>query len=177
MVRAHADLAVAIEREIEAVFGPPPKPKPKTGKLVIASGVPGVKIYVDGEYVGANRVELDRPAAQYSIRMTRAGYHEEIFTMSVTAGETTEKLVTLEALPEAEVAPPPPKETDEDKEFYEEWWFWTATIGGAALVATAVGVGVWAGNQGSVGPTGDVTLSVEPAAAWRDVDVRGQRGR
>jgi hypothetical protein len=53
--------------------------------------------------------------------------------------------------------PPPPAK------WYEKWWVWTAAVGGAAVVAVTVGVGVSEGTKDRIlAFNPDVTLTGDP---------------
>ncbi|MGM0574252.1 MAG: PEGA domain-containing protein [Myxococcota bacterium] len=168
-VPAQADLAGRLEKEVESAFGPPPPPKPKDGTLVVAADVAGARIFVNGEYAGTGRIEMAKAPGTYSVRVTRDGYGEDIFDVEVTAGETAERSVTLEALPTG-AAPAAPPEDETEKPLYKQWWLWTAV--GVVITATAVGVGLAAsGDDDAGGPRGGVTLSVDPGEAWKDTTL------
>jgi hypothetical protein len=177
-VAAQAELAGALEREIIAVFGPPPPPKPVLGKLAVTAEV-GAKIFVDGAYAGIGEVRLDKPPGSYAIRVARDGFEEELFQLEVKAGETAERAVTLKALPpvvEAELPRevPPDKPAEAKKKFYKTWWFWTV-VGVVAVGATAGAVAA-ANSGGDDVPTGKVVLSVDGANAWRDAAIQARAG-
>jgi hypothetical protein len=176
-VAAQAELAGALEREIVAVFGAPPPPKPVVGKLVVTSEV-GAKIFVAGDYVGTGEVRLDKPPGTYAVRVARDGYEEQLFQLEVKAGETAERAVELKALPavvEGELAREvPPDEPTAKKKFYKTWWFWTV-VGVVAAGATA-GALVATSGGGEDRATGKVVLSVDGANAWRDAAIQARAG-
>ena len=172
-VATRADLAPALEQEIVAVFGRPPKPKPTTGKLIVETPQAGAQIYVNGDFAGSGRIEIAKAAGTYTVRVARDGYQEQLFDVEVTAGAKVQRTVELEFLPEPmgdRVTPPGAPE--EPPEFYETWWFWTAV--GAVVVGTALGAGLGVGLQKDEAPRGSVTLSVSRSKAWKDSTLSGR---
>ena len=173
-VKNQAELTTLLEREIVAAFGPPPPPKPKDGRLIIESDA-GAKIYIDGAFAGAGRVRMKKPPGLYVVRIEKPGYEDVLFRVDLEAGRTSKKVAELK--PVAPIKPDPKPEvvvvTDKPgegeavaaPEFYETWWFWTAV---GAVVVSATTVGIALGVEGEQIPTGDLQISVDPAAAWRD---------
>ncbi len=177
-VAAQAELAGALEREIVAVFGVPPPPKPVVGKLVVTADV-GAKIFVAGDYAGTREVRLDKPPGTYAVRVAREGYEDQLFQLEVKAGETAERAVQLTALPavvagELAREVPPDKPPTAKKKFYKTWWFWTV-VGVVAVGATAGAVAATSGG-GQDRATGKVVLSVDRANAWRDAAIQARAG-
>lgn len=178
---ARADLAGALEREVEAVFGAPPPPKPVKGRLVVEAAIAGAQIFIDGAYVGTGKIDLEQKPGTYSVRVAKEGHEESIFQLTVEAGKAVSRTVRLEPLPEA---PPPttlppttPDPGEEAAPVYQEWWFWTALVGGAAVVAAAIAVPVALGSDSGPTPTGSMVISVDHKQAWRDsAIVRGGAG-
>ncbi|MCB9786867.1 MAG: PEGA domain-containing protein [Deltaproteobacteria bacterium] len=176
-VAAQAELAGALEREIVAVFGPPPPPKPVVGKLVVTAEA-GSKIFIDGAYAGAGEIRLEKPPGTYAVRVTREGYEDELFQLQVEAGATAERQVTMRALPPV-VQGELPREVPETepaakKPFYKTWWFWTLT--GVVVVGATAGAVAAASGGGDSPATGKIVLSVDRANAWRDAAIQA-RGR
>lgn len=179
VVMARADLAGALEREVEAVFGQPPPPKPAEGTLVVEAAIAGAQIFVDGTYAGTGRIELKQKPGSYSVRVARDGYEEALFQMDVVAGKQARRTVRLEALPEPATPPvvvPAPSTEDEDTPVYETWWFWTALVGGVAVASAAIAVPVVLSSESGPAPTGSMVISMEGTQAWRDSSLRGGVG-
>lgn len=160
--------------EIEDVFGAPPVAKPKRGVMIVAVGVEGASIFIEGAFVGTGRVQLKQPPGTYTVRVTRDGYTDAIFKLKVKAGKTTERAVSLKPLPA-----PVPSDVEAttgasggEPEFYETWWFWT--IVGAVAAGAAVGVVYGVTSEKPGPPAGPLTLSVDRGMAWRDVSLRGE---
>ncbi len=181
VVSAKADLAEALESEIEAALGPPPPPPDMEGRLTVVATIPGAKIDIDGEYVGTGRVSLMKKPGKYSVRVWRAGHEDALFDLVVTAGGDAEKTVKLDALPEqvedpavAAMPTTAPAAAEEETQFYETWWFWT-TIG--VVVAGGTALGVVMATRPEERSVGNIQLSMDPAAAWRDTGVRGGLAR
>jgi hypothetical protein len=164
--------------EVEDVFGAPPPPKPTHGTMVVAAGVEGASVFVDGAFVGTGRVQLKQPPGTYTVRVTRDGYTDAIFKLKIKAGKTTERAVSLKPLPPPEPEPvvateDPLASTDGEPEFYETWWFWT--IVGAVTAGAVAGAVVGLSGEDPGPPSGPLTLSVDRGMAWRDVSLRGTR--
>ncbi len=180
VVMARADLAGALEREVEAVFGKPPPPKPQLGTLVVEAAIAGAQIFIDGTYAGTGRIELKKKPGSYAVRVARDGYEESLFQMEVVAGKAARRTVRLEALPEPTtppvVTPPPTSETEEDTPVYETWWFWTALVGGVAVASAAIAVPLVLTSDSGPAPTGSMVISIEETQAWRDSALRGGVG-
>lgn len=177
-VAAQAELAGALQREIVAVFGTPPPPKPVVGKLVVTSDV-GAKIFVAGDYAGTGVVRLDKAPGTYAVRVAREGYEDQLFQIEVKAGETAERVVDLQALPavvQGELARevPPDKPPAAKKKFYKTWWFWTVV--GVVAVGTTAGALAATSGGGADKATGKVVLSVDGANAWRDAAIQARAG-
>jgi hypothetical protein len=178
VVKNQAELTTALEREIVAAFGEPPPPPPKEGRLVVESDA-GAKIYIDGAFAGAGRVRLMKPAGLYVVRIEKPGYEDVLFRVDLKAGGTEEKVAVLKpvapvkAAPKPVVADPSTEVAQGDAvaapEFYETWWFWTV-VGTVVVSATSVGIAL--GIETDTVPTGDLKISVDPAAAWRDFATR-----
>ena len=175
-VSTKADLTTALEREIVAAFGKAPPPPPKDGRLMIQSA-PGAKIFIDGALVGSGRVKLVKPPGLYVVRVEKQGYEPALFRVDLQAGKTAKKIAELKAIPVAKPEPKPivdvaqaPLEEAASPEFYETWWFWTA-VGAVVVSATTVGIVVGSGGGENVS-TGDLQISVDPSAAWRDYATR-----
>jgi hypothetical protein len=174
-VKNQAELTTVLEREIVAAFGEPPPPPPKQGRLIVESDA-GAKIYIDGAFAGAGRVRLKKPAGLYVVRIEKPGYEDVLFRVDLEAGRTAKKVAELQpvapvkAAPKATVdAPSTTGDAVASPEFYETWWFWTAV---GAVVVSAASVGIALGMEGEAVPTGDLQISVDPAAAWRDFATR-----
>jgi hypothetical protein len=177
VVKNQADLTTVLEREIVAAFGEPPPPPPKEGLLIIESEA-GAKIYIDAAFAGAGRVKLKKPAGLYAVRVEKPGYEGVLFRVDLQAGETVKKVAKLKAVAPVKAGPKPVVVTPvkasevgavESPEFYETWWFWTA-VGAVVVSATVAGVALGTGDEAV--PTGDLQISVDPAAAWRDFAIR-----
>ena len=185
-VAKQADLLGALEREIVAAFGEPPPPPPKKGRLIIEADA-GAKIYIAGRQVGIGRVALKRPPGLYVVRIEKPGFENALFKVDLEAGKTARKVAELKPIaPKVAKKPEPTKddavqaidlEAADDEAgpaFYETWWFWTIV---GVTAATATTIGVVAGSASGDPPVGDLQISVDPAAAWRDISIRAGRAR
>lgn len=177
-IKNQTELTAVLEREIVAAFGDPPPPPPKKGRLIVESDA-GAKIYIDGAFAGAGRIRLKKPAGLYVVRIEKPGYEDVLFRVDLEAGRTAKKVADLKPVAPVKAEPKPvveepstskePGDAVAGPEFYETWWFWTAV---GAVVVSAASVGIALGIEGEAVPTGDLQLSVDPAAAWRDFATR-----
>lgn len=166
-VAAKVGLSDVLGKQLDAVFGKPAPVAPKTGKLVVDTGVAGAKIFIDNTFAGTTRVELDKAPGKYRIRVTKDGFEESVRDAMVVVGKTTTSKPTLEA-----VATPPEvkdpikdpiggkKKDEAGPEFYETWWFWTIIGGVVAVGATVAIVLALTGEDDVTAPTGNVAITV-----------------
>ena len=170
-VKSSRALANVMQEHIVKVFGKPPSKEPKPGTIRIKSAVPGAKIFVNGLYIGIGRIKLKRPPGKYTVRVTRPGYTEVVFNVTVRSGKTVKKRVKMKYVKVAKDAKKDPKKLPvAGVPIYEKWWFW-ASIGGGVLLTTIIAVA--ASGDGDDGPVGPIVFSVDPQNAWRDVSVQG----
>lgn len=113
--------------------------KDKSGVLAIDSPVKGATIFVDEMPPRQVPTEVRVAAGRHTIKLTAAGYRDNVIDVEVVAGERRPIII--------EPGEPP---------VYERWWFWT-TIG--VLVAGGVAGGVAAAfliegpaDEGTINP-------------------------
>lgn len=114
-------------------------PKDKSGVLAIDSPVKGATIFVDEMPPRQVPTEVRVAAGKHTIKLTAAGYRDNVIDVEVVAGERRPIII--------EPGEPP---------VYERWWFWT-TIG--VVVAGGVAGGVAAAyliegppDEGTINP-------------------------
>lgn len=182
-VAVKAGLANALESNVEAVFGQPPAPVESRGTLEVVASVAGAKIFVGGEYAGTGSVRLKKDPGSYSVRVTREGFEEQIFNLTVTAGQLTTRAVDLKEAAGGPVGVGPNGgstngkggETKKDEgSVFEEAWFWGVIVGVVALGTTVAVVATSGGDD--TGDSGRVVFSVDPQNAWQDGAVLGAGG-
>ena len=98
-----------------------------SGRLRVDAQPVPVEVNVDGKPWGPAPVTVELSIGEHVIRLTKAGYVEEVRKASIKTGQTTDLAVKL--LPEAEV-----EVAAAGEPIYKKWWFWTV------LGAVAAGV-------------------------------------
>jgi hypothetical protein len=114
---------------------------PISGVLRLAADGQNSRVFIDDRYVGDAPVEAEMDVGQHAVRVERAGFYPENFTVAAVAGQVVDKTVTLKELPPDQnpylrKEAPPPK-------WYQKWWVWTIVGAvGVAAIATAIAVPV-----------------------------------
>jgi len=170
-LRSKADLSARLDSVLSRVFGPPPKPKVTKGRLVIKSKTPAARIFVNGKYSGSGRIRLKKEEGTYDIRVAKDGFFEELITIEVTAGATTEKVVTLKPMPKpvasvAPIAPPPEEKASAPTPWYKTWWFFTA-VSVVSIGTTAAIIATSDADDPAPEP-GRVFVTIDGGEAWLD---------
>jgi hypothetical protein len=111
---------------------------PVAGILRVTANVPGARVFIDGKFAGEVPLEADAPVGARAIKVTKAGYREQVKSVEMIAGQASNLDVTLEELPADQnpFRPAPPKAL----KWYEKWWAWAVIAGGASALAVAIAV-------------------------------------
>ena len=178
-LRSQTALAGRLDKVLSRVFGEPPRPKITKGRLVIQSKTKAARIFVNGKYAGSGKIRLKKPEGEYSVRIAKDGYLEQLFTVEVTAGATTKKVVTLASIPKpvavvAPVAPPPDPDTAGPTAWYQDWRFWTGVS--AIVIGTAATIAVVNADEDIQEEAGRVFVTINGSEAWRDPAIRALGG-
>jgi len=118
---------------------------PISGAIKVTSNVEKGRVFIDGKFVCEAPCSAEMQVGARAVQVSKGGYKDFFQNVEAVAGEELALDVKMEELPPElnPYKPPPPPPA----KWYEKWWVWTAAVGGAAVVATAVGVGVWAGTR------------------------------
>lgn len=180
-VASMAGLAPALEAQVEAVWGKPPAavgpaevPPVADGTLIVEASVPTATIYVGADYAGTGSATVSKPPGKYSVRISAAGFDEQVMEVEVAAGETTTRSVQLVAsVMKAPGEGEKKKEEVADDDGGSGWVLW-AIIGGVVVAGAVTAIALAASSDD--GPArGPVVLSTDPNNAWRDAAVTGGR--
>lgn len=178
-LRSQTALAGRLDKVLSRVFGAPPRPKTTKGRLVIQSKTKAARIFVDGKYAGSGEIRLKKPEGEYSVRVAKDGYLEQLLSVEVTAGATTKKVVKLKAMPKpvatvAPVALPPDPGSVGPTAWYQDWRFWT---GVSAVVIGSVAVAAALNAEDDIQEeAGRVFVTINGSEAWRDPAIRALGG-
>lgn len=109
---------------------------PVAGVLQLRASAPGARVFIDGRYAGDAPLELELPTGPHNVRVSRAGFRDEIFNVGAVPGMLIEReaqLVELSAHAtfQEQVRSGPSR-------LSSRWWIWPLSIIGAAGVAAAV---------------------------------------
>ena len=110
------------------------------GVLEVYSQPAGAAVFVDGTELGITPYKRAAFAGKHKVVLGHIGYRSEQRETEVTQGAPHRVEVTLVLGSEPTTA------TVEKTPVYKKWWFWVA-IGGAAVAATAITVGVVVGTS------------------------------
>jgi len=164
-------LAKALERALEAVFGPEPSAQPEPVRVEVASTPAGAEVYLDQEFKGLSPVTLMVLPGPYTLRLAKVGYREVTQNLTIEARKPGNVVVPLEAVPavplETPASAPRKERTSEVTPFYQTWWFWT--IVGAVVVGGATTAGVLLSKDHA--KTGSAGFSTDPRLAPKDVTL------
>ena len=128
-----------------------------SGTLKVVATPAGVQVQVDGTVQGEAPVEARVSIGEHVVRLSRAGYVDEVRRVAVKTGQVTELAVKLVPMAEAERAAT-------KSAFWKQWWFWTV-VGGA--VAGAVGrVRSSSSGVSSTRPYSTFSRRSKAACAW-----------
>jgi hypothetical protein len=140
---------------------------PVSGALKINANVEKARVFVDGKFMCEAPCSSEMGVGARAVQVSKGGYKDFFQNVEAVAGQELVLDVKMEELPPElnPYKPPPPPPA----KWYEKWWVWTAAVGGAAVVATAVGVGVWQGTLDRVADFGadqsfTVTVKERPMA-------------
>jgi len=126
------------------------------GVLEVYSQPAGAAVFVDGTELGITPYKRAAFAGRHKVVLGHIGYRSEQRETEVTPGAPQRVDVTLALGSE------PAPETVEKTPVYKKWWFWVA-IGGAAVAASAITVGVVLGtraaDRGVPAPANTLTVS------------------
>ena len=141
---------------------------PRLGQLTvrITGDEAGVRVLVDGDEMPLDRIgqPLASDPGEHRVVMERRGRVVASQTVTVVSGENAEvtlveTAVSASALDDDLLTRQDPAPAGGGGNVLEEWWFWT--IIGAAVLATAVTVGVVAATSGPPSPVqGNLTPGV-----------------
>lgn len=163
-----AELAPALEAEVEAVFGKPPAPI-VNGTLVVEAGSPDAVIQLGGDYLGTGTATRELAPGEYTVRVSQPGFQDVIKQVVIKSGETTREALTLVA-----IAPPPPKPKPPSDDDDSAWVVW-AIVGAAVVVGGAVAIIALTSDSGDDTVRGPAVLGIDPSGAWRDPATIGGR--
>ncbi|MCS6913234.1 MAG: PEGA domain-containing protein [Myxococcales bacterium] len=108
---------------------------PVSGVLRVGANVERARVFVDGQFVGETPLEVEMKLGARTVRVSRSGYRDEVFTVHSVAGQLVERQVRLAELPPGlnpyRVVEPPPR-------WYERWWVWTVGAAGVAALSVAI---------------------------------------
>ena len=178
-LRSETALAGRLDKVLSRVFGAPPRPKSTKGRMVIQSKTKAARIFVNGKYAGSGKIRLKKKEGEYSVRVAKDGYLEEVFSIEVTAGATTKKVVKLKAIPKpvaviAPVAPPPSPADSGPTVWYKDWPFWTGVS--AVVIGTVAAIAVANAGEEADQEAGRVFVTINGSEAWRDPAIRALGG-
>lgn len=178
-LRSETALAGRLDKVLSRVFGAPPRPKSTKGRMVIQSKTKAARIFVNGKYAGSGKIRLKKKEGEYSVRVAKDGYLEEVFSIEVTAGATTKKVVKLKAIPKpvaviAPVAPPPSPADSGPTVWYKDWPFWTGVS--AVVIGTVAAIAVANASEEADQEAGRVFVTINGSEAWRDPAIRALGG-
>ena len=111
-----------------------------TGTLTVEANVTGAIVAVDDELLGTVPAQRALLPGEHRVSVSHDDYETFESTVVIRRGQSTSL--------DAELAPLPA--------IYEEWWFWTATVGGAVVVAGAIVGAVVASNTSRPADEGDI---------------------
>ncbi len=133
---------------------------PIAAVLYVNSNVANARVFVDGKFVGeAPLAGVEIEPGQRSIKVQRGGYRDYLKSVDGVAGQEIVLDAQIDELPLG-LNPykplPPPR-----AKWFEKWWVWTAAVGGAAIVVTAIVVPIVVLGKNQVNAFGpDVQFSV-----------------
>lgn len=164
-----AELAPALEAEIETVFGPPPIAVPQ-GTLVVEVDSPDAIIQLGQDYLGTGTATAELAPGDYTVRVSQVGFEDAIKKVSVRSGETTTERVRLAPI----VADLGPKDKKVDDDDDGDWVIWAVV--GAVVVGGAIAIiAATAGGDDDV-VRGPAVLGIDGSSAWRDpATIEGRR--
>lgn len=164
-------LSRALERSLEAVFGPEPSAEPEPVRVEVATTPSGAEVYLDQDFKGLSPVTLVVLPGKYTLRLAKVGYREVRQPLTVEARKAGNVVVPLEAVPAVPLEMPAPTPREERKSevtpFYQAWWFWTVV--GAVVVGGATTAGVLLSKDQA--RTGSAGFSSDPRLAPKDVTL------
>lgn len=159
-----------LQKGLVVLLGPtdmPAESNDATGFLQITLFGGGVAlVYVDGKLAGRTSVTGLRvavAAGSHTVKVVRAGFRDWSGKVTVSAGQTLEQAVRLEAQEPAGPGGAAPAVASQP--LTHKWWFWT----GIGVVAVGVGVlaAVLAGGD-KAPTTGGASLGLGSGEAFRD---------
>lgn len=170
-----APIASEARPVVLALLGPPPKPKPEDGLLIVTSTVKGVTVFVNGTPYGPAPTEKRFPPGTYTVTGRKLGHDEQIREVIIKAGMKTSVPLALKATPAPPIVPVVAA-AQKDKAaagaavpVYKTWWFWTAVgVGTAAILAPSI----YFLTRSEDGPSGSMDLVIHPVTFQDDVLLR-----
>jgi hypothetical protein len=118
---------------------------PVSGAVKVTVNVEKARVFIDGKFVCEAPCTNELQVGARAIQVSKGGYKDYFQNVEAVAGQELALDVKLEELP-PELNPYKPAPLPPAK-WYEKWWVWTVAVGGAAVVAVAVGVGVSEGTK------------------------------
>ncbi len=117
---------------------------PISGALRINANVEKARVFVDGKFMCEAPCSAEMGVGARAVQVSKGGFKDFFQNVEAVAGQELVIDVKMEELPPElnPYKPPPPPPA----KWYEKWWVWTVAVGGAGIVATAVGIGVWQGT-------------------------------
>lgn len=126
--------------------------------LAVASDPAGANVYVDGQFIGATPLNIDRiPAGDHRVRVVKSGFLENARVVSISSGKTSTVQVKLTLDTNAPAAAQVISSTGGGGGGVPKW-VWYAAIGGGAAAAAVVLM-----NRNHAPEAG--TVAVSPATA------------
>ncbi len=174
-IASRMGVANGLEQQVTKVFGESAGAAASKAKdhgfIEIKANLEDAKIFINKEFAATGEVKVKRKLGKYTVEVKHDGYQPQLFTVEVTAGRTTTRVVTMKGLAGGSGPKQGAAAAVDETEFYETWWFWTVI--GVVVAGGVTGIIVATMDDGDPSPLGNASFSVDPQQAWRDYDVLG----